>query len=112
MKNRFARRTSKALTRTLAAGVILIGLTAGSIGGYWGVVQYGGNFHTVEEGALYRSAQLSADELQTAIRDHGIERSSICGALIPERPGTTTRSGCRRHPGSRITITAFPRTGW
>src|SRR5215510_3170089 len=72
MKNRFARRTSKALTRTLAAGIILIGLTAGSIGGYWGAVQYGGNFHTVEEGALYRSAQLSADELQTAIRDHGI----------------------------------------
>ena len=73
MKDRFVRRAPKALTRTVTAGVIFIVLTAGSIGGYWGAVQYGGNFHTVEEGALYRSAQLSADELQTAIRDHGIK---------------------------------------
>ncbi len=61
-----------ALTRTLKAGVIAVGMTAGSIGAYWGVVQYQGNFHTVEEGALYRSAQLGGDELQKAVRDHGI----------------------------------------
>jgi protein tyrosine/serine phosphatase len=73
MKDRFAQLASKGLTRTLAAGVIFIGLTAGSIGGYWGAVQYKGNFHTVEEGAFYRSAQLSKAELQTAIREHRIK---------------------------------------
>jgi protein tyrosine/serine phosphatase len=73
MEDRFARRASKRLIRTLTAGVVFIGLMAGSIGGYWGAVQYNGNFHTVEEGAFYRSAQLSTDELQTAIRDHGIK---------------------------------------
>jgi undecaprenyl-diphosphatase len=47
-------------------------LTAGSIGSYWGVVQYYGNFHTVSQGALYRSAQLDKDELEEAVRDRGI----------------------------------------
>jgi len=61
-----------ALIRTLKAGVIAVGLSAGSIGAYWGVIQYQGNFHTVREGALYRSAQLTKDELQSAVRDHGI----------------------------------------
>jgi protein tyrosine/serine phosphatase len=61
-----------AAIRTLKAGVIVIGLTAGSAGAYWGVIQYDGNFHAVEEGALYRSAQLNKDELQRAVREHGI----------------------------------------
>ena len=61
-----------ALIRTLKAGLIAVGLSAGSIGTYWGLVQYQGNFHTVQEGALYRSAQLSENELQMAIRHHGI----------------------------------------
>jgi protein tyrosine/serine phosphatase len=61
------------LIRTLKAGVVVAGLTAGSIGAYWGVVQYQGNFHTVQEGAFYRSAQLSKDELQEAVREHGIK---------------------------------------
>jgi protein tyrosine phosphatase (PTP) superfamily phosphohydrolase (DUF442 family) len=66
-------KAPSALTRTLRAGVIGVGLTAGSIGAYWGVVQYLGNFHTVKEGAFYRSAQLAKDELQIAIRNHGIK---------------------------------------
>jgi undecaprenyl-diphosphatase len=53
-------------------GVITAGVIAGSVGSYWGLVQYNGNFHTVTEGTLYRSAQLNKDELQAAIRDHGI----------------------------------------
>ncbi len=65
-------KTQATLTRTLRAGVIAAGLTACSIGAYWGVVQSQGNFHTVEEGAFYRSAQLAKDELQKAVRDHGI----------------------------------------
>ena len=65
-------KAAAALIRTLKAGAIAVGLTAGSIGSYWGVLQYQGNFHTVEEGAFYRSAQLTKDELQRAVRDHGI----------------------------------------
>jgi len=65
-------RPVAAAIRTLKAGVIVIGLTAGSAGAYWGVIQYDGNFHAVEEGALYRSAQLNKDELQRAVREHGI----------------------------------------
>ena len=73
MEDRFARRTSKRLAQALIAGVMFVGLTAASIGGYWGAVQYQGNFHTVEQGAFYRSAQLSKAELQTAIREHRIK---------------------------------------
>jgi undecaprenyl-diphosphatase len=60
------------LIRSLKVGVFAVGLTAGSIGSYWGVVQYHGNFHTVTEGAFYRSAQLDKDELEKAVRDHGV----------------------------------------
>ena len=60
------------LIRSLKIGVFAVGLTAGSIGSYWGVVQYHGNFHAVTEGAFYRSAQLGKDDLEKAVRDHGI----------------------------------------
>ena len=60
------------LIRSIKIGILAVGLTAGSCGAYWGVIQYRGNFHTVKEGAFYRSAQLSKDELQSAIRDHKI----------------------------------------
>jgi protein tyrosine/serine phosphatase len=62
-----------ALSRTLKAGTVALGLVAGSIGAYWGALQYEGNFHAVEEGAFYRSAQLTKGELQQAVRDHGIK---------------------------------------
>jgi protein tyrosine/serine phosphatase len=65
--------TLAVLRRTLKAGVLAIGLTAGSTGAYWGAVQFQGNFHAVEEGTFYRSAQLSKSELQSAARDHGIK---------------------------------------
>jgi protein tyrosine/serine phosphatase len=67
-----ASKTGTALIRTLKAGLIAVGLSAGSIGAYWGVVQYQGNFHAVQEGALYRSAQLAKGQLQKIVRDHGI----------------------------------------
>ncbi len=60
------------LMRSIKIGIVAVGLTAGSCGAYWGAIQYQGNFHTVEEGAFYRSAQLSKDELQSAIRQHKI----------------------------------------
>lgn len=58
--------------RWIKIGIVAVGLTAGSCGAYWGAIQYQGNFHTVKEGAFYRSAQLSKDELQRAIREHKI----------------------------------------
>jgi protein tyrosine phosphatase (PTP) superfamily phosphohydrolase (DUF442 family) len=60
------------LIRSIKIGVVAVGLTAGSIGSYWGLVQYYGNFHTVSEGSLYRSAQLTKDELQQAVHSYGI----------------------------------------
>jgi protein tyrosine/serine phosphatase len=60
------------LIRSIKIGIIAVGLTAGSCGAYWGAIQYQGNFHTVAEGAFYRSAQLSKDELQSAIRQYKI----------------------------------------
>jgi protein tyrosine/serine phosphatase len=58
--------------RSLKIGVIALGTTAGSLASYWALIQYDGNFHTVTEGAFYRSAQLSRDELQRMVHDHGI----------------------------------------
>jgi hypothetical protein len=66
-------KTLGVLIRTFKAAAIAAGLAAGSLGASWGVVQYHGNFHSVEEGALYRSAQLTKDELRVAVRDHGIK---------------------------------------
>ena len=60
------------LRRSIKIAVVTVGLTAGSCGAYWGAIQYQGNFHTVKEGAFYRSAQLNKDELQSAIREHKI----------------------------------------
>lgn len=60
------------LIRSIKIGIVAVGMTAASCGAYWGALQYQGNFHTVEEGAFYRSAQLSKDELRTAIREHKI----------------------------------------
>jgi protein tyrosine/serine phosphatase len=60
------------LMRSIKIGIVAVGLTAGSCGAYWGAIQYQGNFHAVKEGAFYRSAQLSNDELQRAIREHKI----------------------------------------
>jgi hypothetical protein len=64
--------TPAVLVRSIRIGIVAVGLAVGSCGAYWGVIQYQGNFHTVREGAFYRSAQLSKDELQSAILEHKI----------------------------------------
>jgi protein tyrosine phosphatase (PTP) superfamily phosphohydrolase (DUF442 family) len=60
------------LVRSIKIGIVAAGLTAGSCGAYWGLVQYHGNFHAVKEGAFYRSAQLGKDELHSVIQHHQI----------------------------------------
>ena len=59
--------------RSLKIGVIALRTTAGSLASYWAPIQYDGNFHTVKEGALYRSAQPAKDELYKLVHDHGIK---------------------------------------
>lgn len=58
--------------RAIKIGVVALGLTAGSGGAYWGVLESHGNFHVVKEGTFYRSAQLDQEELRRVIRDHQI----------------------------------------
>lgn len=55
--------------RSIAA----IGLTAAGFGGYLVFLQLSGNFHTVIDGELYRSAQPTAGQLETYVHDHGIK---------------------------------------
>jgi protein tyrosine phosphatase (PTP) superfamily phosphohydrolase (DUF442 family) len=61
------------LLRSLKIAAISVGLSAASIGAYCGVVVYRGNFHAVEAGVLYRSAQPDREDLATAAREHGIK---------------------------------------
>ena len=51
-----------------------LGLSAASIGAYCGIVIYQGNFHAVEPGIFYRSAQPGRAELVAAAQQHGIRR--------------------------------------
>ncbi len=60
------------LVRSLKIAVVGTGLLGGSVGGYWGILQYEGNFHSVADGVLYRSAQLSKSELKAVVRQYGI----------------------------------------
>jgi len=59
--------------RALNITGVSVGLMAASIGGYWGMLQYEGNLHAVSEGVLYRSAQLSKNEIKAAVAEYGIK---------------------------------------
>jgi protein tyrosine/serine phosphatase len=61
------------LIRSLKIAAVVVGLTAGSLGGYWGILQYEGNLHVVSAGILYRSAQLNKTETRWAAREYGIK---------------------------------------
>jgi protein tyrosine/serine phosphatase len=61
------------LMRSLKIAGVALGLTAASIGSYWGILQYEGNLHAVSAGILYRSAQLSKAETRWAVREYGIK---------------------------------------
>src|SRR5712692_5686008 len=61
------------LVRSLKVATVAVGLTAASIGAYWGAIQYQGNLHAVSNGVLYRSAQLSKTELRSAAREYRIK---------------------------------------
>jgi protein tyrosine/serine phosphatase len=61
------------LVRSLKIVAIAVGLSAASIGSYWGILQYEGNLHAVSDGILYRSAQLSKSEIKAAVREYAIK---------------------------------------
>ena len=70
----------------LKRAVLTVGLFAASAGNWAGYLRLSGNFHAVEEGVIYRSAQLSGDDFQNRIRTYGIRtiinlRGENSGAL-------------------------------
>lgn len=60
------------LAQSLKIAAAAAGLLSASIGGYWGILQYESNFHTVSPGVLYRSAQPGKAELKAAVSEYGI----------------------------------------
>lgn len=85
--NRTRRRARPGwLLRSVRIAAVAIGLTAGSYAAYCGVIIYEGNFHAVQPGVLYRSAQLSRNELESIARQYGIRSVlNLRGAHIGER---------------------------
>ena len=61
------------LMRSLKVTAVSVGLSAASLGAYCGIIIYQGNFHAVEAGVLYRSAQPDREDLIAAARQHGIK---------------------------------------
>ena len=73
------------LARSLKIAAVAVGLSAASLGAYCGVVVYDGNFHAVQQGVLYRSAQPGKADLEAAARQHGIKSVlNLRGAHIGE----------------------------
>ncbi len=56
------------LKSSLAAALVI----AAGLGAYAGYLQIYGNFHTVIEGEVYRSAQPTPAQLEAYVREHGI----------------------------------------
>jgi len=63
---RYARRALLTIGALLISGVLLAG-------GTYLYIQEGGNFHTVEPHVVYRSAQLSGQDLHELVTAHGIK---------------------------------------
>jgi protein tyrosine phosphatase (PTP) superfamily phosphohydrolase (DUF442 family) len=67
----------------LAFRVVLLGIAVGIGLGLWVLaLRISGNIHTVEEGALYRSGQLSASRLTNTIKTFGIK--SVINLRLPD----------------------------
>ena len=63
---------TRGLKRALAAAIIAIGASTGSVAAYCGAIVWTGNFHAVAEGQVYRSAQLDGHDLAGVIATHNI----------------------------------------
>jgi protein tyrosine/serine phosphatase len=49
-----------------------VGIVIAAAGGWAGYLRLSGNFHAVDEGAVYRSGQLSGSQFSSRIRENGI----------------------------------------
>ena len=59
----------KRIIKWLSAATVSVTLAAGLLlGGAYGIIEYDGNFHAVESGQVYRSAQLDGEDLKRRIR--------------------------------------------
>lgn len=58
--------------RAVLIAAAVLALACGSYGAYCGLLIWSGNFHTVAEGRLYRSAELTRDEFATTIEAHHV----------------------------------------
>jgi protein tyrosine/serine phosphatase len=67
---RTSRRTFK---RAAIIALVAIGLPVVGLGAWVGFIQLDGNLRTVEEGAVYRSAQLDRAGFERAIKERGIK---------------------------------------
>jgi protein tyrosine/serine phosphatase len=65
--------TGKEWRRAAQVLVLSVVLTAASIGSYFGLLQYSGNFHVVEKGRFYRSGQLDKTEFGRVIKKYKIK---------------------------------------
>lgn len=106
MNMRVARRI------TLFA-VVVVGIVGLSIGGWVLWLQTTGNVHAVEPNALYRSAQLNGDELQTVLTRYGIKsvinlRGDNVGDAWYEDELTVTRGHGAAHFDVGIGATSEP----
>jgi len=67
------RRPLRRALQSAAVAVLAVGVIAGSYAAYCGVMIYEGNFHAVEPGVLYRSAQLDQAGFEAFSRQYGIK---------------------------------------
>jgi uncharacterized protein (TIGR01244 family) len=51
----------------------MVAVLVAPVGGYSGMLAYTGNLHPVSEGVLYRSAQLSKQQFEAAIREYKLK---------------------------------------
>jgi protein tyrosine/serine phosphatase len=61
------------MKKWLRNGAAAIGLGVLTVGAYLGFLQLSGNFHTVIDGELYRSAQPTAGQIEDYARRYGIQ---------------------------------------
>lgn len=76
----------KKIIKWLSAATATVVLATGLLlGGAYGVIEHDGNFHAVESGQVYRSAQLDGEDLTRRIQENGIK--SVLN-LRGESPGS------------------------
>lgn len=77
------RHIGPGFLKTCGISAVTAGICLGGFLGYLGFLQLSGNFHTVVEGELYRSAQPTSADLESYVRRYGIK--TVINLRGPER---------------------------